>query len=99
MAASQVGRIALPLIALLAPLALVLAPRENASVIVFAADGRQAAAAIALAGGTMLARFSPFGFVARAEQPGFAGRLYRAGVFLVLDGAGRGGCLALTGRS
>ncbi|WP_156115888.1 hypothetical protein [Bosea sp. UNC402CLCol] len=99
MAALQAGRILLPLIVALAPFALVLAPRDNASVIVFAADGRAAAAAIAHAGGTVLARFSSFGFVARAESPGFAMRLYLAGALLVLDGAGRGGCLASTGRS
>lgn len=99
MAALQAGRIVLPLIAALAPLALVLAPRDNASVIVFATDGRVAAAAIAHAGGTVLARFNSFGFVARAESPGFATRLYLAGALLVLDGAGRGGCMTSIGRS
>lgn len=99
MAALQAGRIVLPLVAALAPFALVLAPRDNASVVVLATNGRVAAAAIAHAGGTVLARFSSFGFVARAESPGFAMRLYLAGALLVLDGAGRGGCLASTGRS
>ncbi|WP_439495926.1 hypothetical protein [Bosea sp. (in: a-proteobacteria)] len=92
--ARPVGRsVALVLGALLAPVVLVLAPRDRASVIVLAASSAGAAEAVTLAEGAILARFGEFGLVARSDEPGFAARLYGAGAMLVIDGAGRGGCL------
>lgn len=100
MAARQIVRPAvLSLAAFLAPLGLVLAPRDRASVIVLAASPERAAEAVARADGAILARFGAFGLVALSEEPGFAGRLYGAGAMLVLDGAGRGGCLPQSARS
>ncbi len=87
------------LVALLAPLALFLAPRDRATVIVLAASASHAAQAVALADGAILSRFGAFGLVARSEQLGFSARLYSAGAMLVLDGGGRGGCLAQSTRS
>jgi hypothetical protein len=100
MSASQLVRSSvLSLTALLAPLGLVMAPRDQASVIVLAASSERAAEAVAHAGGAILARFGAFGLVARSEEPGFAGRLYGAGAMLVLDGARRSGCLPQSVRS
>lgn len=91
--------VALGLAAFAMPVLLVLAPRDRASVIVFASSSERAAEAVALAGGAILSRFGEFGLIALSEQPGFAGRLYSAGASLVIDGAGRGGCLPQSKRS
>ena len=100
MVRTQIFRpVLLLLVALLAPLGLSLVPRDGASVIVLAAGAAQAAEAVARADGTILERFGPFGLIARSERPGFARRLYDTGNVLVLDGAGRGGCLAQSIRS
>lgn len=99
MAIGAVCRALTPLVALLAPLALALSPRDQAPVIVLAVSARQAAEAVARADGAILSSFGAFGLVARSERAGFADRLYRAGALLVLGGAGRGGCLPQPLRS
>src|SRR5690606_5403032 len=61
----------LALVALVAPLALMLAPRDGASVIVMAADSRRAAEAVAIAGGAIMTRFGAYGLIAHSDIPGF----------------------------
>jgi hypothetical protein len=100
MVARHIIRPLLPaLVAFLAPLAVFLAPCDRATVIVLAASASDAAQAVARADGAILSRFGAFGLIARSEQPGFSARLYSAGAMLVLDGGGRGGCLAQSARS
>lgn len=84
----------LALVALVAPLALMLAPRDGAAVIVMASDSRRAAEAVAIAGGAIMTRFGAYGLIAHSDIPGFATRLYRAGALLVLDGTGSSACLS-----
>jgi hypothetical protein len=84
----------LALVALLAPLGLVLAPRDGAAVIVMASDSRRAAEAVAHAGGAIMTRFGAYGLIAHSDNPGFATRLYQSGALLVLDGAGSSACLS-----
>jgi hypothetical protein len=80
--------------ALLAPVAVVVMPRDGAPVVVLAGNAAAAAAAIGRADGAIIASLGSFGLLARSETPGFAARLYSSGAVLVLAGLG-GGCSGL----
>lgn len=54
----------------------------------------QAIAAVVQAKGRILAAYN-FVTIARSEESGFVGRLYRAGALLVLDADQAGGCSGL----
>lgn len=88
---SRVGLLALAIGALLAPIGVVLAPRDGATVLVLAASSAAAAEAVSLADGVILAPVGRFGLLARSQSPGFSTRLYSSGAALVLAGLG-GGC-------
>ncbi|CAN7252493.1 hypothetical protein [Bosea sp. LjRoot237] len=77
--------------ALLAPVGVVLAPREGAIVLVLASSSAQAVEAVSRADGVILAPIGRFGLLARSQSPGFSTRLYQSGAALVLAGLG-GGC-------
>lgn len=87
----RVGLLALAIGALLAPIGVVLAPRDGAVVVVLATSSAQAAAAVGQADGVILAPIGRFGLLARSDSPGFSTRLYQSGAALVLAGLG-GGC-------
>ncbi|CAN7432460.1 hypothetical protein LJR090_003466 [Bosea sp. LjRoot90] len=87
----HVGPLALAIGALLAPVGVVLAPRDGAIVLVLASSSAQAVEAVSLADGVILAPIGRFGLLARSEIPGFSTRLYQSGAALVLAGLG-GGC-------
>jgi|GEM_PF-3362142 len=88
---SRVGLLVLATGALLAPVGVVLAPRDGAVVVVFASSSAQAADAVSRADGVILAPIGRFGLLARSDVPGFSTRLYGSGAALVLAGLG-GGC-------
>jgi hypothetical protein len=88
---SRVRFLALAAGALLAPVGVVLAPRDEAIVVVFATSSAAAAEAVSQADGVILAPVGRFGLLARSDTPGFSTRLYQAGAALVLAGLG-GGC-------
>ena len=87
----RVGLLALAIGALLAPIGVVLAPRDGAIVVVLAASSAAAAEAVSRADGVILAPLGDFGLLARSDTPGFSTRLYSSGAALVLAGLG-GGC-------
>lgn len=87
----RVGLLALAIGALLAPIGVVLAPRDRAIVVVLASSSARAVEAVSRAEGVILAPIGRFGLLARSETPGFSTRLYQAGAALVLAGLG-GGC-------
>lgn len=87
----RVGPLALAIGALLAPVGVVLAPREGAIVLVLASSSAQAVEAVSRADGVILAPIGRFGLLARSQSPGFSTRLYQSGAALVLAGLG-GGC-------
>lgn len=90
----RIGPLALALGTLLAPIAVVLAPRDGATVIVLASNPAAAAEAVGRADGMILGPFGRFGLLARSQEPGFATRLYRSGAMIVLASTGSG-CLGL----
>ncbi|KRE16033.1 hypothetical protein ASE66_09675 [Bosea sp. Root483D1] len=87
----RIGLLALAIGALLAPVGVILAPRDGATVLVLAASSVAAAEAVSLADGVILAPVGRFGLLARSAVPGFSTRLYSSGAALVLAGLG-GGC-------
>ncbi|MGE7469533.1 hypothetical protein ACQKLX_08835 [Bosea sp. NPDC003192] len=87
----RVGPLALAIGALLAPVGVVLAPRDGAPVLVLAASSAAAAEAVSRADGVILAPVGRFGLLARSATPNFSTRLYQSGAALVLAGLG-GGC-------
>ena len=87
----RIGLLALAIGALLAPVGVVLAPRDGAVVVVLATSSAVAAEAVSKADGVILAPIGRFGLLARSVAPGFSTRLYQAGAALVLAGLG-GGC-------
>ena len=87
-------------VCILAPTALALSPRagEPVAVIAMPGSGIDAAVAIATAGGELI-DVAGSGLVAIGLGPdGFAGRLYAAGAFLVLDGRAAAFCFGLNAR-
>ena len=78
----------------LAGMALFSAPGAN--VAVFTVPGRAAETAVA-AGGS-LEEFSSMIAITRSDEPGFVGRLYGAGAFLVIDARVVAGCRAVLRR-
>ncbi|RXT46436.1 hypothetical protein B6S44_26905 [Bosea sp. Tri-44] len=87
--------LALAIGALLAPVGVVLAPREGTVVLVLATSSAAAAEAVSRADGVILASVGRFGLLARSQSPGFSTRLYSSGAALVLAGLG-GGCSGQT---
>lgn len=87
----RVGLLALAIGALLAPIGVVLAPRDGAIVVVLASSSAHAVEAVSRADGVILAPIGRFGLLARSDIPGFSTRLYQSGAALVLAGLG-GGC-------
>lgn len=87
----RVGLLALAIGVLLAPIAVVLAPRDGATVLVLATSSAAAAEAVSQADGVILAPIGRFGLLARSDIPGFSARLYQSGAAFVLAGLG-GGC-------
>lgn len=87
----HVGPLALAIGALLAPVGVVLAPRDGAIVLVLASSSAQAVEAVSRSDGVILAPIGRFGLLARSQFPGFSTRLYSSGAALVLAGLG-GGC-------
>lgn len=87
----RVGLLALAIGALLAPIGVVLAPRDGAIVVVLATSSATAAEAVSRADGVILAPIGRFGLLARSDIPGFSTRLYSSGAAVVLAGLG-GGC-------
>ncbi|MGX1786042.1 hypothetical protein ACWIGM_04855 [Bosea sp. NPDC055332] len=87
----RVGLLTLAIGALLAPVGVMLAPRDGAVVVVLATNSAQAVEAVSRADGVILAPLGRFGLLARSAEPGFSTRLYQAGAALVLAGLG-GGC-------
>lgn len=87
----RVGLLALATGVLLAPVGVVLAPRDGAVVVVLASSSAQAVEAVSRADGVILAPIGRFGLLARSDIPGFSTRLYQSGAALVLAGLG-GGC-------
>src|SRR5262249_1966800 len=69
-------------------------PADGARVAVVA-PGMDALAMVAAAGGKALAT-TDTGIIAISDQPGFTGRLYRSGAWLVLRFDGLTGCLNST---
>jgi hypothetical protein len=94
----RVGLLALAIGALLAPVGVVLAPRDGAVVVVLATSSAAALEAVSQADGVILASVGRFGLLARSEAPGFSTRLYESGAALVLAGLG-GGCSGLARAS
>jgi hypothetical protein len=86
----RVGLLALATGALVAPVGVVLAPRDGAIVVVLATSSATAAEAVSRADGVILAPIGRFGLLARSDIPGFSTRLYSSGAALVLAGVGSG---------
>jgi hypothetical protein len=86
------------LAATLAPFVAALAPQDGAPVAVILApwaDPGEAVKLVAAAQGSLLAAPGGRVAIARADAPGFAGRLYAAGAALVIDAGAAAGCLGL----
>ncbi|MEJ1158650.1 hypothetical protein [Prosthecomicrobium sp. N25] len=77
------------------------APGEGRDVLVIAmpwADPAAALRAVAEAGGQIVGTGTrPFVILARSDEPGLVGRLYRAGAGLVLDARATGTCFRFKG--
>lgn len=82
-------------VALVTPLALLIAPQSEAVALVGRAgsDTGELVRVVAEAGGSILnVGGRPDVVIARSDSSGFVGRLYAAGARLVLDGSSAGGC-------
>ncbi len=80
------------LIFALAPAALALAPRPGSAVAIIARDGWSAIPQVVQAGGSVLSLRGQYFVFAYSPDPDFLPRLRAAGLWLVVDADGVGGC-------